>query len=145
MARNTGTFEFPSNFEVKKAAPLDARTQTGLKSELTGLPFMYKGMVVSVTEDTAENNGVYTLKTGDGASASDWELVSGSTIESMSYNGTDLVITMTDGTSYTSEILTTTIQAPVPSGSVGAASATAVIGGASGTISFVSGSEQTNG
>jgi hypothetical protein len=61
MARTTGTFTFPSNFEVTKAAPLDARASTPLKSELTdgSLPFPYLGMLVAVTEDSTSNTGLY--------------------------------------------------------------------------------------
>lgn len=62
MPRVLGTFAFSSNFEVAIKAPLDARLATPLKSELTGLPFAYKGMVVAVTDDpVVANNGIYYL------------------------------------------------------------------------------------
>jgi len=137
MARNTGTFEFPSNFEVQKAGPLDARTQTGLKSELTGLPFAYKGMIVSVTDDSNDNNGTYTLNDTDGSVLLNWSKIASTTVESMVYSGSILTLTMSDGAT-----LTTTISsAAAPSGAPGASSATTVVGGTSGTISFISASE----
>ena len=73
MARNQGTFDFSANLEVLKQGPLDARTTVESKSELTGLPFSYIGMVVSVTSDTTpENNGVYVLQDTDGTSLANW-------------------------------------------------------------------------
>jgi hypothetical protein len=76
MARTTGTFDFSANFEVNKTAPLDARLTVEDKSELTGLPFAYIGMVVAVTSDsTATNNGVYVLDDTDGTTLSNWKLV----------------------------------------------------------------------
>lgn len=74
MARNTGTFTFPANFEVTKLGPIDARSTTGLKSELTdsSLPFAYLGMVVAVTEDTVENNGLYLLVAADATQIASW-------------------------------------------------------------------------
>jgi hypothetical protein len=74
MARTTGTFTFPSNFEVTKAAPLDARASTPLKSELTdgSLPFPYLGMLVAVTEDSTSNTGLYLLSAADATNANSW-------------------------------------------------------------------------
>ena len=95
MARTTGTFEFPSNFEVTKAAPLDARLATGLLSELTdsSLPFPYKGMVVAVTDDsTIENNGVYVLSGADDTDITNWSKIgeggSGSSLSGVDGFGT---------------------------------------------------------
>ena len=80
MARNIGTFNFPANFEVTKLGPIDARSQTGLKSELTdgSLPFPYLGMLVSVTDDTAENNGLYLLTAADATLDNSWSKLSAS-------------------------------------------------------------------
>lgn len=65
MSRQKGTYEFSANFEVLKQAPLDARLTVESKSELTGLPFPYLGMLVAVINDSnPENNGLYVL-TGD--------------------------------------------------------------------------------
>lgn len=65
MPRELGTYEFSANLEVKKQGPLDARLTVESKSELTGLPFPYLGMLVAVTDDSdPENNGLYVL-TGD--------------------------------------------------------------------------------
>lgn len=65
--RDTGNFIINSNYEVQCAGPFDARSVTGLKSDLTNremwtVPAMYAGMLVSVNNDTDENNGVYVLK-----------------------------------------------------------------------------------
>ena len=67
MARPIGTFNFPANFEVNKLGPLDARAVTPLATQLidSSLPFAYLGMLVSVTEDTAEKNGLYMLTSAD--------------------------------------------------------------------------------
>ena len=119
MARNTGTFEFPSNFEVKKAAPLDARTQTGLKSELTGLPFAYKGMIVSVTDD-GDNNGTYVLNDADGSLLNNWSKIASTTVTDLDYTGNLLTLTMSDGSTVTATINTTGSSVTAPTGQTGA-------------------------
>ena len=119
MARNTGTFEFPSNFEVKKSAPLDARTQTGLKSELTGLPFAYKGMIVSVTDDTDDNNGTYVLNDADGSLLNNWSKIASTTVTDLDYTGNLLTLTMSDGSTVTAIINTSQSSVTAPSGEVG--------------------------
>jgi len=77
MARNTGTFDFPANFEVNKLGPLDARTVTPLACELTdsSLPFAYHGMLVSVTDDTTANNGLYMLSATDATCVDNWQRI----------------------------------------------------------------------
>jgi hypothetical protein len=73
MARNQGTFNFSANLEVLKQGPLDARLTVESQSELTGLPFSYKGMIVAVTDDsTPANNGVYVLDDADGTVLGNW-------------------------------------------------------------------------
>ena len=72
MARIKGTQITGAPFEVTLAAPLDAKTNVALKSDLTnpetwkapsaadknaGLMFCYYGMLVYVGNDTEENNG----------------------------------------------------------------------------------------
>jgi hypothetical protein len=90
MARTTGTFTFPSNFEVTKAAPLDARASTPLKSELTdgSLPFPYLGMLVAVTEDSTSNTGLYLLSAADATNVNSWIKVDSSGGGGGSGNGT---------------------------------------------------------
>jgi len=90
MARTTGTFTFPSNFEVTKAAPLDARASTPLKSELTNgsLPFPYLGMLVAVTEDSTSNTGLYLLSAADATNVNSWIKVDSSGGGGGSGNGT---------------------------------------------------------
>ena len=76
MARIPGTFDFSANLEVNKQGPLDARLTVESKSELTGLPFAYIGMIVAVTSDTTpENNGVYVLEDTDCSSLANWTLI----------------------------------------------------------------------
>ena len=142
MARNTGTFEFPSNFEVKKAAPLDARVQTGLKSELVGLPFPYKGMIVSVTDDTADNNGTYVLNETDGSVASNWGKISGTTVSSINYAGSTLTLTMSDGSTLTTTIVTSSSSVTAPTGEPGASSVQTTLNSVAGTLTFNSVSGQ---
>lgn len=81
MGRANGILSISANFEPQIAAPFDARSQVGLKSDLTlattwessGLEFTYKGMLVVVTDDTVVNNGVYILNEQDYSNASNWK------------------------------------------------------------------------
>ena len=141
MARSTGTFTFPANFEVEKAAPLDARVATGLKSELTGLPFPYKGMIVSVTDDTTDNNGTYVLNDTDGGVLANWSKVAGTTVTNLDYSGNLLTITMSDGSIHTTVINTAASSSSAPTGETGSASLETSINSVSGTLSFNSTSE----
>lgn len=69
MARNRGTFDFTSNFELLTRAPLDARMVVETYAELIlpvtwetdGQDWLFNGALVAVTEDTSELNGVYYL------------------------------------------------------------------------------------
>ena len=71
MARYRGTFTLAANYDILKAAPLDARSLVEFKSDLTnpntwrqsnGDIWVYSGMVVAVASDlNAENNGLYVL------------------------------------------------------------------------------------
>lgn len=142
MARNTGTFEFPSNFEVKKAAPLDARTQTGLKAELTGLPFPYKGMIVSVTDDTGDNNGTYVLNDTDGSLLNNWTKIASTTVTNLDYTGNLLTLTMSDGSTVSTTINTGSSSVTTPTGQTGASSVNTSINNVAGTLSFTSTSGQ---
>ena len=77
MSRTTGTFTFAANFETAIAAPLDARGSVTLKSDLTGstisTAFPYKGMLVSVTNDTV-NNGLYILNNTPSTTIGNWKM-----------------------------------------------------------------------
>ena len=142
MARSTGTFTFPANFEVEKAAPLDARVATGLKTDLVSLPFPYKGMIVSVTDDTADNNGTYVLNDADGSVADNWGKVAGTTVTDLDYSGNLLTITMSDGSVHTTVINTASSSTTTPTGQPGASSLETSINSVAGTLSFSSRSEQ---
>ena len=76
MARSTGEFNLQSNFEVQYEGPLDARIVTPLFSELTdgSIPLPYKGMLVSVSDNTADTtkNGVYLLTGADATLEASW-------------------------------------------------------------------------
>lgn len=76
MARSTGEFNLQSNFEVQYEGPLDARIVTPLFSELTdgSIPLPYKGMLVSVSDNTADTtkNGVYLLTAADATLEASW-------------------------------------------------------------------------
>ena len=68
MAREKGIFNASSNYEPLIGAPFDARCVVNYKADLIdpeswveGRKFLYNGMLVSVTKDTDENNGVYRL------------------------------------------------------------------------------------
>lgn len=80
--RTTGTFNIAANFEVGAQAPFDARLTTPELAHLTNpqsgspgtfLPLPYLGMVVAVTEDTAENNGLYLLTAADATQIVSWQ------------------------------------------------------------------------
>ena len=142
MARNAGTFEFPSNFEVQKAAPLDARVQTGLRSDLTGLPFAYKGMIVSVTDDIDDNNGTYVLNDTDGSLLNNWSKIASTTVDSLDYTGNLLTLTMSDGSTVSTVINTASSSVTTPTGQTGASSVNTSINNVAGTLTFTSTSGQ---
>jgi hypothetical protein len=60
--------------EPNLSAPIDARTVVEFHSDLANISTKYIGMVVSVTDDTAELNGLYMY-----TSALAWEKVTAST------------------------------------------------------------------
>lgn len=72
MSRNTGTFSFAANFEVKTKQPLDARLVVDTKAnlispsiweDLEANAWLFKGIIVSVVSDPCDNyNGAYFLK-----------------------------------------------------------------------------------
>lgn len=142
MARNIGTFEFPSNFEVKKSAPLDARVQTGLKTELTNLPFPYKGMIVSVTDDISDNNGTYVLQDADGSVLANWEKIASNTVTNLTYVGNLLTLTLSDGSTFTATINTAGSSVTTPTGQVGTSTVSTSLNNVAGTLSFTSTSGQ---
>lgn len=98
MSRTKGTIITGAPYEVNAAAPLDAKSNVGLKSDLftaatwqapsssganAGKMFCYYGMLVYVGNDTAENNGLYVLKNSgandanvDALVESNWERIS---------------------------------------------------------------------
>lgn len=72
MSRQQGFFSLSGNYEPLIAAPLDARTVVGGKSELTQpatwtlagntVPYLFNGLLVAVTNDSvASDNGLYIL------------------------------------------------------------------------------------
>jgi len=83
MARSRGSFNFAQNFEVQRAAPLDARQKVGYWEDLVdpsawistdGYVWLYTGAIVVVVNDPSA--GVYWLK--DGATYSNynsWERI----------------------------------------------------------------------
>jgi len=80
MARTKGLLDISANFEPETATPFDARAKVLTKADLlltaTWGTFSYKGMPVSVTDDsTAENNGLYILKEDDFTAEASWEQV----------------------------------------------------------------------
>ena len=87
MSRNNGLFNLDGNLEVRIARPLDARFLTKKKVDLIDpdnwkstdeRAYTYKGMIVSVIDDTNSNNGIYRLKDDDYTVSSNWEKVEGS-------------------------------------------------------------------
>lgn len=71
MAREKGTVQTTNNYELKKAAPFDARMKVESKEALTltstwqlsnGEIWLFDGLIVAVATDTEEsNNGLYML------------------------------------------------------------------------------------
>ena len=85
MPRNKGIASFSANFEPQVGAPLDGRLTVATLADLTtastwlandGLPYTYLGMLVSVTNDGA-NNGVYRLNAIDCTQPSSWVALGG--------------------------------------------------------------------
>lgn len=55
-----GTFQFPANFDVQFAGPIDRRLTVDTFADLANIPLQYGGMLASVINDgTASNNGAY--------------------------------------------------------------------------------------
>lgn len=83
MARVKGLASFSANFEPQSAEPLDARAVVQTISDLTdptvwsahdGNVYLYKGIIVSVTDDvTPSNNGLYRLIDTDYTNIINWE------------------------------------------------------------------------
>jgi hypothetical protein len=89
MSRQQGIFTFTKNFEVRNAAPLDARMRIPYYSGLTDnstIPYPYNGMLVSVISDSnSARNGLYFLQdkgtsTTASTTASTWSIVGGTSI-----------------------------------------------------------------
>jgi len=86
MGRIRGIANFNANFEPQIASPLDARSIVEYKSDLIlestwqandGIVYAYKGMIVSVVDDTTGNNGLYILNDDDYTIESNWNKISG--------------------------------------------------------------------
>jgi hypothetical protein len=86
MSRKTGLIPFPLNYEVTFAEPLDSRAVAQVVDNLIdtdywrapdGKTYLYRGMMVSVWNDTEENNGVYLLLDNDYQNIDNWLRVSG--------------------------------------------------------------------
>jgi len=114
MARAEGGINFPNNFEVKKAAPLDARLWCSTLDDMYALEFTHKGMIVAVTDETdVSSNGIYVMQNQIAPDAisqlSDWEMIgggAGNPIKTVAYEADedDLVITLEDDTEFTVNI-----------------------------------------
>jgi hypothetical protein len=83
--REKGVLNLSANFEAQKSAPIDARMLVGKKADLInpttwtandGGNYIYKGIIVSVNDDTT-NNGLYILKGDDYTQESSWEKAGG--------------------------------------------------------------------
>ncbi len=89
MSRKFGLMTLPSNLEVQYQGPLDARTVVGTYADLfaadtfkstDGVNYAYKGLIVSVTEDTTSTdtlaagylNGTYVLLGDDSTEEANW-------------------------------------------------------------------------
>lgn len=80
MSRDKGLLSISANWEPKMAEPFDARSRVRLKSDLTrsetwkigNNSYTYKEMIVSVFNDTNENNGPYRLIDDDYTIESNW-------------------------------------------------------------------------
>jgi hypothetical protein len=81
MPRVKGLFPFSGNFEIRYATPLDTRLVANTTQDLTnpdywksrdGSFYTYKGMAVSVWNDTETNNGIYILKDNNFQDISNW-------------------------------------------------------------------------
>lgn len=53
MARQEGTLKLNSNIESRFNAPLDARTGVPTKTDLYGLSYAYRGLIVYVKDEDA--------------------------------------------------------------------------------------------
>lgn len=81
--RNTGTFDYPSNFEVKRTAPLDARILVESYADLVKAStwqdkdkrtYLYKGLTVSCQDKQGK---LYQLIADDYTQESSWKEIGG--------------------------------------------------------------------
>lgn len=103
MARNKGLLNIAANFEPQSAEPFDARTRIPTKAELLladtwesidGNNYLYKGIPVSVYNDTPENNGLYQLVGDNFTLEASWSKVGTENSNSnytLSFDNDDLV------------------------------------------------------
>ena len=87
--REKGTASYSGNFEVQKAAPLDARGKTATVADLIlastwtandGLIYVFKGLSTMVTDDpTPSNNGIWWLSALPYSDPTNWKQIAGST------------------------------------------------------------------
>lgn len=87
--REKGTASYSGNFEVQKAAPLDARGKTATVADLIlastwtandGLIYVFKGLSTMVTDDTTpSNNGIWWLSALPYSDPTNWKQIAGST------------------------------------------------------------------
>ena len=90
MAWTPGDIPISANFQNSTAKPLEPKSLALNISDRNSIPFKYKGMVTTVTDDpTPSNNGVYVLETLPGDLNSHWEKVGQTAITA--YNGLTLV------------------------------------------------------
>jgi hypothetical protein len=85
MSRQKGLFPISGNFETRLAAPLDTRLVANTVSNLTDVNYwksddnnvyLYKGIAVSVWNDTSTNNGIYVLTNDNYQVLSNWLKIS---------------------------------------------------------------------
>jgi len=86
MSRKRGLFSISGNFETRISEPLDARLVAQTVSNLTDFNFwrsgdnntyLYKGIAVSVWNDSIEKNGIYILTADDYTDINSWLKISG--------------------------------------------------------------------
>ena len=142
--RVPGVFNFSANFEALIAAPLDARGTVVNYSELTdsSLPYPYLGMVVAVTGDaTATNNGLYILKALPATVSGNWYKIAEGTVTATvitgtTYNGTQQVIYLSDGSSFTTDINNTQLTTAQYANGISNHSFEVLSGGGSGSATY---------
>jgi hypothetical protein len=118
MTRQKGLFVISSDFEPRISAPLDARLVANTVSDLTDQNYwksndnnvyLYKGIAVSVWDDSVDNNGIYILTNDNYTNLNNWLKISASPVDGFKLSDSDTISFTQLGETYSASIKTNSI------------------------------------